>query len=431
MAYYRTVARVDAAAAPAPGRIGVLAVNLGTPDAPTYFAVQRYLREFLSDRRVINTSRWLWLAAVVRRDSAVSPAAHRPQVPQDLARRRLAAGGVFEAPDRQDRLGAASRMGRWCTHRARHDLRQSEHCLRPRMRWRGKAWTGCWCCRSTRNTVHRPQARSSIALTAPSSVGAGCRRPASSMTTTMMPATSTRWPRGSGRIGTRPANARIFCSPTTAFRRRTLPTAIPTKRNRRRPPGEWRRAWGWRRMRGPIATNRASGGWSGCNPIPKTPSQELAEHAVRRVSVVSPSFAVDCLETLEEVAIEYRDKFLSFGGERLTLVPALNDDDRHAQVLANIVKNHLQGWSRRERVDEISVCGIGRLVSPLMAVVGAGAASADAAAAPVTFEDLSGETLLENARVLVQMYIVQPGQATIRHLQCRPISCWCSSKAAS
>ncbi len=44
-----------------PERIGVLIVNLGTPDSPSYFAVQRYLREFLSDRRVIDTSRWIWL----------------------------------------------------------------------------------------------------------------------------------------------------------------------------------------------------------------------------------------------------------------------------------------------------------------------------------------------------------------------------------
>ena len=52
MAYYRAVAQ---AAASIPERIGVLLANLGTPDSPTYFAVQRYLREFLSDRRVINT----------------------------------------------------------------------------------------------------------------------------------------------------------------------------------------------------------------------------------------------------------------------------------------------------------------------------------------------------------------------------------------
>src|SRR4030088_178385 len=59
MAYYRAVAHADAAAAPE--RIGVLMVNLGTPDAPSYFAVQRYLREFLGDRRVIETSRLIWL----------------------------------------------------------------------------------------------------------------------------------------------------------------------------------------------------------------------------------------------------------------------------------------------------------------------------------------------------------------------------------
>jgi ferrochelatase len=70
----------------------------------------------------------------------------------------------------------------------------------------------------------------------------------------------------------------------------------------------------------------------------------LAKRGVRTVTVVSPSFAVDCLETLEEVAIEYRDKFLAMGGERLTLVPALNDDDSHAQVLAAMVGNQLQGW---------------------------------------------------------------------------------------
>src|SRR5580658_10274433 len=61
MAYYRAVAHADAAAASAPERIGVLLVNLGTPDSPSYFAVQRYLREFLGDRRVINTTRLIWL----------------------------------------------------------------------------------------------------------------------------------------------------------------------------------------------------------------------------------------------------------------------------------------------------------------------------------------------------------------------------------
>jgi protoporphyrin/coproporphyrin ferrochelatase len=83
-------------------------------------------------------------------------------------------------------------------------------------------------------------------------------------------------------------------------------------------------------------------------PYTEDALKSLASRGVRKLSVVSPSFAVDCLETLEEIAIDYRDKFLALGGERLTLVPALNDDDRHAQVLAAIVGNELQGWTTGE-----------------------------------------------------------------------------------
>src|ERR1700734_1480473 len=62
MPYFHAVASAPASQDTSKAsRIGVLLVNLGTPDAPTYFAVQRYLREFLSDRRVINTSRLIWL----------------------------------------------------------------------------------------------------------------------------------------------------------------------------------------------------------------------------------------------------------------------------------------------------------------------------------------------------------------------------------
>jgi ferrochelatase len=80
-------------------------------------------------------------------------------------------------------------------------------------------------------------------------------------------------------------------------------------------------------------------------PYTEATLESLANRGVRKLTVVSPSFAVDCLETLEEVAIEYRDKFLRLGGERLTLVPALNDDERHARVLAAIVRKQLQGWT--------------------------------------------------------------------------------------
>src|SRR5271169_5346689 len=62
MPYFHAAASAAASSGESnPDRIGVLIVNLGTPDSPSYFAVQRYLREFLSDRRVIDTSRLIWL----------------------------------------------------------------------------------------------------------------------------------------------------------------------------------------------------------------------------------------------------------------------------------------------------------------------------------------------------------------------------------
>src|SRR5450755_3202006 len=62
MPYFHAVTPLAAtASAPERETIGVLIVNLGTPDSPSYFAVQRYLRQFLGDRRVINTSRLIWL----------------------------------------------------------------------------------------------------------------------------------------------------------------------------------------------------------------------------------------------------------------------------------------------------------------------------------------------------------------------------------
>jgi len=71
---------------------------------------------------------------------------------------------------------------------------------------------------------------------------------------------------------------------------------------------------------------------------------DLVRRGVRNITVASPSFAVDCLETLEEVAIEYRHRFLELGGEKFAFVPCLNDSDRHAEVLAAIIQDRLKGW---------------------------------------------------------------------------------------
>lgn len=74
--------------------------------------------------------------------------------------------------------------------------------------------------------------------------------------------------------------------------------------------------------------------------------ERLGREGVKRVQVVCPGFAVDCLETLEEIAGENQEIFKAAGGEALDYIPALNAEPAHAAALANIVREHLQGWPK-------------------------------------------------------------------------------------
>ena len=72
---------------------------------------------------------------------------------------------------------------------------------------------------------------------------------------------------------------------------------------------------------------------------------ELARSGVRHVQVLCPGFAVDCLETLEEIAIRGREQFIAAGGQRLDYIPALNDSAAHVRLLRNLIERHTRGWT--------------------------------------------------------------------------------------
>ena len=65
--------------------------------------------------------------------------------------------------------------------------------------------------------------------------------------------------------------------------------------------------------------------------------QELAKSGVKHIQVVCPGFAVDCLETLEEIELRNRERFIAAGGEKLEYIPALNDSEQHADLLLELV----------------------------------------------------------------------------------------------
>lgn len=73
---------------------------------------------------------------------------------------------------------------------------------------------------------------------------------------------------------------------------------------------------------------------------------ELARQGKTRIAVISPAFATDCIETLEEINGEIREAYEHAGGESFTYIPCLNDDDAHITALMAVIETNLAGWAR-------------------------------------------------------------------------------------
>jgi hypothetical protein len=71
--------------------------------------------------------------------------------------------------------------------------------------------------------------------------------------------------------------------------------------------------------------------------------EALAREGVKRIVIVTPGFAADCLETIEEIGEENKEIFLEYGGERFSYIP-LNDSHGGIPVLVHLIERELQGW---------------------------------------------------------------------------------------
>ncbi len=339
MPYYRAVTHEAAT----PERIGVLMVNLGTPESLSYTAVRRFLREFLSDRRVVETSRLIWLPLLY---GVVLP--FRPLT-------RVRNYRKIWMPEGSPLAVYSARLAE-----------KTAGVLRTRL---GS---------DVRVALGMSYGNPSI----PSAIEALARQNATRLL--VLPLYPQYCASTSGSV---------FDGATAALRRwRRLPE-MRFVADYHDDPGyldalaasieeHWRLRGGrshlvlsyhgipasYVRDGDPYqaqteATTRAvvsrlglaDDQWTHCyqsrfgrvvwlQPYTVDVVKALAQRGVRTLTVVSPAFAVDCLETLEEIAIEYRALFLQSGGEDLSLVPALNDSDRHADMFASLVQRHLAGW---------------------------------------------------------------------------------------
>ena len=73
--------------------------------------------------------------------------------------------------------------------------------------------------------------------------------------------------------------------------------------------------------------------------------KDLPKEGIKKIQIISPGFSADCLETLEELKVENKNYFIEAGGEEYKYIPCLNDSPSHIKFLVELISKHTQGWN--------------------------------------------------------------------------------------
>lgn len=333
---------MDIAAHRQPAQAGVLLINLGTPDAPTPEAIRRYLREFLSDDRVVDLEPWLWwpiLNGIILRTR-----------PKKLAARYAAIWSPQGAPllaiGRQQAAGLASRL--------------QAQLGRPipvvlAMRY-GKPSVQAGLAELEQQGVRRvlvlplfPQYSASTTASALDAVFDALKlrrwlpelrtinhyHDAPGYIAALADSVRAHWRQaGQGEhllLSFHGIPHRYFalgdpyyceCQKTG----RLLAAALGLAE------GDWS-----------LSFQSRFGREEWLKPYTDEQLRQLAQRGIKTLDVIAPGFAADCLETLEEIAEEYHALFAGLGGE-LRYIPALNASAGHLDALAGLVGDQLKDW---------------------------------------------------------------------------------------
>jgi ferrochelatase len=326
------------------GRIGVLIVNLGTPEGTDYWSLRRYLSEFLSDRRVIEAPRAIWL----------------PVLQLILLRRPAAKGRDYASIWNEERdespLKTITRSQSEKLAAALSDLGsriETDWAMRYGLppiaeRLRALKASGCdrilviplypqYCAATTAtvadkvfDTLKTMRWQPAVRVAAPyyddpvyinalvRSIGAGIER--LDFEPERVLASFHGIPRSYFDKGD---PYYCHCAKTTRLLREAL---------------------GWGEDRLPMTFQSRFGRAEWLKPYTAETVRELAKSGVKRLAVITPGFAADCLETLEEIGVENAGYFREAGGERFAAIPCLNDSAEGIAVMEAVVRRELGGW---------------------------------------------------------------------------------------
>ena len=295
-------------------RIGVLLINLGTPEAPTVAAVRAYLREFLSDSRVIEIPRFIWWPILHLFVLTTRPKASA----QRYAQIWMSEGSPLRVhTERQVTL-----LRGYLGERAKQLPLTVDYAMRygaPSIPDRLREMKALNCNRVLLMPLYPQYSASSTATAFDSAFRylQDLRNQPSVRTVRSFHGV----PRATLDKGD-PYHCE--CQATA----RLLAEALELREEQYR-----------------VTFQSRFGGAEWLKPYTAGTLEELGKRKTGRVDVICPGFVSDCLETLEEIAIEGKSIFLKSGGREFHLIPCLNERDDWVQALAEIVAGNLLGWS--------------------------------------------------------------------------------------
>ncbi|GLQ99504.1 ferrochelatase [Dyella mobilis] len=326
-----------------PAQAGVLLVNLGTPDAPTAPALRRYLGEFLADPRVIEYPRWLWrliLHGVILRI--------RP------ARSARAYAHIWTAEGSPLRVGSEKLATALQTELRRHPSGPVRVALAMRY--------GAPSVRASIEQMQREGVRRLLVLPLyPQYSGTSTGSVIDAVAATFK---QLRWPpelRIVNDYHDDPGHIEALASSIERWwaargrgeklllsfhgiPQRYVDAGDPYFRQCQVTARKLQARLGLDDEQLMVSFQSRVGREPWLQPYTDATVRQLAADGVKQLDVACPGFAVDCLETLEEIAMQNRDFFIAAGGETLRYIPALNHGEEQLASLAALILRHTQGW---------------------------------------------------------------------------------------
>ena len=323
-------------------RIGVLLINLGTPDAPDARSVKRYLGEFLSDKRVVEIPAIAWqpiLRGIIL-NTRPKKSAHAYGQVWSEAGSPLAAVTRAQAEALKGAFGDEVLVD-WAMRYGNPAIAERLHALKE---------AGCerillaplypQYCAATTATAND---KAFLAL-------AGMRwQPA---IRTLPPYHDDPAYIGALAANVRTALAALSFTPDAVIAsfhgmpQRTLELGDPYHCHCRKTARLLGEALG---MELTVAFQSRFGRAKWLEPATDTTLEAMPARGIRKVAVVAPGFSADCLETLEELAIRGRESFVAKGGEEFAYLPCLNDTAEGIAMLRTILSRELEGWQPARR----------------------------------------------------------------------------------